>query len=303
MQYRREIDGLRAVAVLPVILFHAKVPFFDGGYVGVDVFFVISGFLITSIILGELEAGRFSLAVFYERRARRILPGLLLVIAVSVPVGWLVLPPGELTVFSRSIAAVALFSSNFFFWQDGAYFATAAEVKPLLHTWSLAVEEQYYLLFPLIVMATWRFGRRRLGWLLALGAGVSLLASQIASVRFPNANFFFSPTRAWELAIGAGLALPRPDSASNALSRPVREMLAAVGLSLILLAVLMFDSDTKLPSVLGLVPTCGAALVIVCARPDTIIGRYLATRLMVGIGMISYGAYLWHQPVFAFVRY
>jgi peptidoglycan/LPS O-acetylase OafA/YrhL len=161
MIYRREIDGLRAIAVVPVILFHAGVTVFSGGYVGVDVFFVISGYLITSILIGELEQGNFSIARFYERRARRILPALFFVMLCCIPFAWMWMLPSELKDFSQSIAAVVFFASNVLFWREEGYFAPTAELKPLLHTWSLAVEEQYYLLFPVFLLLAWRFGRNR----------------------------------------------------------------------------------------------------------------------------------------------
>lgn len=159
MIYRREIDGLRAVAVLPVVLFHAGFELFSGGYVGVDIFFVISGYLITTIILAELENDRFSLTGFYERRARRILPALALVVLACIPAALWLMNPAQLTDFSNSIIAVSLFSSNLLFWRESGYFSAAAEEKPLLHTWSLAVEEQYYILFPLFLMLLWRSRR------------------------------------------------------------------------------------------------------------------------------------------------
>ena len=160
MNYRREIDGLRALAVLPVILFHAGFETFSGGFVGVDVFFVISGYLITTIILAELEQGRFSIVNFYERRARRILPALFLVMLVCIPFAWIWLLPSDMKDFSQSLIAVAIFASNILFWRESGYFDTAAELKPLLHTWSLAVEEQYYVLFPLFLMLFWKLGKR-----------------------------------------------------------------------------------------------------------------------------------------------
>ena len=168
MGYRREIDGLRAVAVLPVILFHAGFATFSGGFVGVDVFFVISGYLITTNILAELEQGKFSIVNFYERRARRILPALFLVMLVCVPCAWFWLLPRPMEEFSKSLVALSLFVSNVLFWRESGYFASEAELKPLLHTWSLSVEEQYYVLFPLFLMTAWRLGRRWILFILAL---------------------------------------------------------------------------------------------------------------------------------------
>ena len=206
MKYRPEIDGLRALAVVPVILFHAGFEYFRGGFVGVDVFFVISGYLITTIIVSEQEAGTFSLLNFYERRARRILPALFLVMLVSTIAAYFWLAAPDLKDFSRSLMAVSVYLSNFLFLQETGYWDTEGELKPLLHTWSLAVEEQYYLLFPPFLMLMWRYRKRWMfGSILVIGV-ISLLASQWGSHRFPSANFFLLPTRAWELAIGAGIA-------------------------------------------------------------------------------------------------
>jgi peptidoglycan/LPS O-acetylase OafA/YrhL len=301
--YRREIDGLRAFAVLPVILFHAGFQLFSGGFVGVDVFFVISGYLITTIILSELESGRFSIIRFYERRARRLLPALFFVMLVSLPFAWLFLMPSELTSFSRSITAVSLFVSNFFFWRDGSYFETAAELKPLLHTWSLAVEEQYYVIFPLFLMTLWRFGKRFIVWTVSIAAIISLAFAQAGSVLRPVPTFFMLPTRAWEVAIGALVAfqLARRDLRVPALR--YRQGAALLGFMMLLASIATFDSHTPFPSVYTILPTLGTALMILYARPDTHIGKLLGWKVFVGIGLISYSAYLWHQPLFAFTRY
>jgi len=206
MKYRAEIDGLRAIAVLPVILFHAGFDLFSGGFIGVDVFFVISGYLITTIILTEKEQGTFSLTNFYERRARRILPALFLVILVSLPFSWVLLFPPDMKDFSQSLVAITFFSSNILFWQETGYWGAANELKPMLHTWSLAVEEQYYVLFPLFLMSMWRFRRR---WILIsfmVISVISLAAAQWGAYNIPTAIFFILPTRGWELAIGAVIA-------------------------------------------------------------------------------------------------
>src|SRR5436190_12165568 len=195
MSYRPEVDGLRAVAVLPVMLFHAGFAAFGGGFVGVDVFFVISGYLITTIILNEQAAGTFTLARFYERRARRILPALFLVIAACVPLAWLVLPERDWHDFTRSVAAVSVFASNILFWRESNYFDIDAELKPLLHTWSLAVEEQYYLLYPLCLTIAWRFGLRAIGAALVAATVISLALAQVAVVRMPAATFYLLPPR------------------------------------------------------------------------------------------------------------
>ncbi|MGL4603794.1 MAG: acyltransferase family protein [Iodobacter sp.] len=203
MKYRREIDGLRALAVLPVILFHAGFETFSGGFVGVDIFFVISGYLITTIILSELEQDKFSIVNFYERRARRILPVLFLVMLVCIPFAWLYLLPGDMKDFSQSLVAVSVSASNILFWRESGYFDTAAELKPLLHTWSLAVEEQYYFLFPLFLMLFWKLGKRWIVVTLGLLFVISLTVAQWAAYAKPTAAFFLLPTRGWELLIGA----------------------------------------------------------------------------------------------------
>jgi len=300
--YRREIDGLRALAVVPVILFHAGFETFSGGFVGVDVFFVISGYLITSIILSEKEAGNFSLVRFYERRARRILPALFLVLALCIPFAWLWLQPKEMKDFSESVGAVALFLSNQLFLSESGYFDTAAELKPLLHTWSLAVEEQYYLLFPLLIMATWRFGKRSTVGLLVVIAVLSLALAQWAAYNKPEAAFFILPTRAWELAIGAFTAFHFARRQETCLSNGLQQAGSAAGLLLIVFAVFAFGKGTPFPGLYALVPTLGAALIVLFAFPSTLVGAMLGSKAFVGIGLISYSAYLWHQPLFAFAR-
>jgi len=206
MNYRREIDGIRALAVIPVIFFHAGFSLFSGGYVGVDVFFVISGYLITGIVMAEVTRGTFSIADFYERRIRRILPALFLVVVVCVPVAFLVLLPADLKEFGQSLIAVATFSSNVFFWSQSGYFHGAAELKPLLHTWSLAVEEQFYVLFPLLLLFMWRWGRKWTVAILLTLAVASLLLAEWGALNKPIATFFLLPTRAWELLLGSLVA-------------------------------------------------------------------------------------------------
>jgi len=205
LSYRGEIDGLRAVAVLPVILFHSGLQWMPGGYVGVDVFFVISGFLITSILVRELDAGKFSILNFYERRARRILPALFLVMAMTAVLGTILMLPYELRDFGRSMIAVLAFVSNFFFWRETDYFATAAEQLPLLHTWSLSVEEQFYILFPLMLWLFWRYWRGGLIPVMVVVSLASLALAEIMVHRSPAAVFYLLPTRGWELGSDADL--------------------------------------------------------------------------------------------------
>jgi peptidoglycan/LPS O-acetylase OafA/YrhL len=297
MQYRREIDGLRAVAVIPVVLFHAGFEIFSGGYVGVDVFFVISGYLITSIIISELEQGDFSIVRFYERRARRILPALFFVILCCIPFAWIWMVPSELNDFGRSVVAVSLFASNILFWRETDYFEPAAEEQPLLHTWSLAVEEQYYMLFPLFLVLVWRFGHTRVFYLVAAIGAASLLLSEWGWRNSPTANFYLAPTRVWELLAGSLCAFVQFGGEQKR-----NDILAALGLGLIVLAILAFDDATPFPSIYALVPVGGTALIILFGANGTWTARLLSSRPLVGIGLISYSVYLWHQPLFAFAR-
>lgn len=308
MHYRREIDGLRALAVVPVIAFHAGIGWFSGGFVGVDVFFVISGYLITSIILAEQAKGQFSLVRFYERRARRILPALLLVVAVCIPVAWVLLLPNDYFDFSESLVAVAAFASNILFNLRSGYFEADAELKPLLHTWSLGVEEQFYLLFPLLLMGLARLGFRAMVAVLAAIGVTSFVAAEWGSVHDPNGAFFLLPFRAWELVVGALLALResrfRGAPSGGAAPAPWRaEAASALGLAMVAAAVFLIDQDTPFPGRYALLPTLGTALLIVAATPATRVGRWLGHPALVAIGLMSYSAYLWHHPLFAFARH
>ncbi len=302
MKYRGEIDGLRTLAVLPVILFHSGYSMFSGGYVGVDVFFVISGYLITTILISELNDGNFSIVRFYERRARRILPALFFVMLISILFAWTFLNPFELISFSKSVSAVSLFVSNIFFWRDGGYFETAAELKPLLHTWSLAVEEQYYIFFPVFLLLIWNFGRYAVLKIIVSLAILSLLAAQIFSVYKPVPNFFLLPSRGWELALGAIAAFIWAENKQSRVKSSTKQFLSSTGLVLILISVFTFGNSTPSPSLYTLAPTIGAMLVILYADVNTITYTILRSPPFVGVGLISYSAYLWHQPVLAFAR-
>lgn len=305
MRYRPEIDGLRAIAVAPVILFHGGFDLFSGGFVGVDVFFVISGYLITGIIINEMASGTFSLVNFWERRARRILPALFFLVLACLPFAWLWFTPEDFRGFAKSMIAVSTFWSNFLFWDESGYFDTAAELKPLLHTWSLAVEEQYYIIFPLFLLAIWQFGKRQVLGLLAFIFALSLGMAHWGSYHYPAATFFLPHTRTWELLIGAFVAFflqTRPDW-NNQPASPMVQIAGLAGLGLIGTAVFAFDHNTPFPGLFALVPTVGTALIILFARPGSLANWALSLRPLVGIGLISYSAYLWHQPLFAFVKY
>lgn len=303
MRYRREIDGLRALAVIPVVLFHAGFTAFQGGFVGVDVFFVISGYLITSIVLEENRRGTFTLRAFYIRRARRILPALLVVLACSGPAAWFLLLPSDTRDFAESVLAALFFVSNVLFWLESGYFDTASTLKPLLNTWSLGVEGQFYLLFPLFALLVLRKRGERGLWLGALaGFALSLGAAQWLTSSSPAAAFYLLPTRAWELLLGVLVALvldrwPAPFGARLA------GLLALLGIGAILLAVFAYDATVPFPGLPALLPTLGAALVILGARSGTLAQAILGNRLLVGIGLISYSLYLWHYPLFVFHRW
>ena len=300
MKYRPDIDGLRAVAVIPVILFHAGFAPFSGGFIGVDVFFVISGFLITSILIRELEDESFTLLGFYERRARRILPILLFVTFCCIPVAWYTMLPAEYQDFSRSLVALSVFASNVLFYLEDGYFSLSAEDKPLLHTWSLAVEEQYYLFFPVFLWLMWRFRKRNIVVVIGLIAIVSFLLSETITQKFASfqdASFYLLPTRAWELLAGAiaAFVMYRFTIRHNA-------YLGAAGLIAIMIAIFLFDHDTPFPGVYAILPIAGTVAVILFSDRGGWVHRLLSSRILVGVGLISYSAYLWHQPLFAFAR-
>ncbi|WP_067104533.1 MULTISPECIES: acyltransferase family protein [Microbulbifer] len=299
--YRRDIDGLRAVAVLPVLFAHAGLPGFSGGFVGVDVFFVISGFLITGILLREIGEGRFSLANFYERRARRILPALFAVLLVSLITGWFVLPPEPFKELAQSVLATVFFVSNFWFWQSTEdYFGTDAEWQPLLHTWSLSVEEQFYLGFPLLLC--WLVARGRRSVLLGvvsvcvLSLGLSVWATKAQ----PFANYFLTPSRVWELGLGALIALGALPPARRQWQA---ELAAGLGLAMIFASVFFYDARTPFPGLAALLP-CGGAAALIWAggQGQTATGRLLSWWPLVAVGLISYSLYLWHWPVLVLMR-
>jgi len=304
LKHRTDIDGLRALAIIPVVLNHAGFELFSGGYVGVDVFFVISGYLITSIIISESKSGSFTFLGFYERRVRRILPALFAVLFACLLVTWFWMPPTEFKEFSVSIITVSLFVYNLFYIHLHSYFTPEAGEQPLLHTWSLAVEEQYYLLIPLLIVLFWNFKRQWLIAFILLVATISFCVSEYGSRYHSAANFYLTPSRAWELLIGTLLAFINTNKAVYLrLSNNLNNVLSFSGLLAIFYSILFFDSATRFPSAYTLFPTIGTALIIGFASPQTIVAKILSLKIFVGIGLISYSVYLWHQPLFAYARF
>jgi len=299
--YRADIDGLRAIAVLTVVIFHIQASLIPGGYVGVDIFFVISGYLIAGILLRDLEAHRFSIRTFYERRARRIFPALFATLMVTLAIAAAIYMPFDFRNFSGSLTASVLFGSNIFFWWNTGYFDQTSELKPLLHTWSLGVEEQYYLIFPLILSTLYRFARRWLVTAMVVLAAVSLAVSVYQVANAPDAAFYLPFGRLWELLVGASLAIGRwPQLRSTAL----RNGAMVVGLAMIVVSLFMFTPATPFPGFAALLPTIGAGLLIYGGRDgQSAIRAAMSNPVSVFFGKISYSLYLVHWPVMAFFRY
>ncbi len=297
--YRRDIDGLRSIAILPVLLYHAGIAGVSGGYVGVDVFFVISGFLITGIISREIDAGSFSIVRFYERRARRILPALVTMLVAVFCAGLFFYFPADLTQLAKSAVMTLAFLSNLFFFQTTGYFASAADTMPLLHTWSLAVEEQFYIGFPILLILIARFAPTMRTMIVATIALFSLALAIWFQNDRTGFGFYMLPPRAWELFVGSLLAIGAVPAVTNS---KAREAISLGGLAAILFAVFTYTKDTAFPGLSAIPPVLGAAALIHCA-PGTLVGRLLSSALAVGIGLISYSLYLWHWPVIVFTEY
>ncbi len=312
LDYRADLDGLRAVAVVPVILFHLGFPYTPGGYVGVDVFFVLSGYLITRQIALELDQGHFSLLGFYDRRIRRLFPALFAMLFVSTIIALFVLLPRDLDGFGESLVAAVLSISNFYFWSERDYFAPAAETMPLLHTWSLSVEEQFYILFPALLLLAWPFGRAHVRHGLIALAALSFVASIWITRVAPDAAFYLLPTRAWELLIGSLLAL---SPAATPIPPRLRTVATSIGLAGIGAAVFTYHAGTRFPGFAAALPAVGCAVIIWAgqvpltssAAPRTpsqpLVTRLLAWRPLVFVGLISYSLYLWHWPLIVFARH
>ena len=300
--YRADIDGLRALSVLAVMLYHAEFDFFAGGFIGVDVFFVISGYLITQMVLSDFAKGNFSIQHFYERRVRRILPALLTMLLATTPLAYIFFSSELLVDYSATLLGATWFSSNFVFWGEAGYFDRASEYKPLLHTWSLGVEEQFYLLFPGLLWVFYKFKGQMLG--LALVVAASFLAAQVGLIQEAEWPFYMLISRAWELGLGAMLAaaLTHPRISAVLVAGLWAELLALSALLAILVPVMTFSELTATPGPLLLFPTLGACLLIWSAPQTRYLRGLLSLKWVVGLGLISYSLYLWHQPVLVFSR-
>jgi peptidoglycan/LPS O-acetylase OafA/YrhL len=299
VKHRAEIDGLRAVAVLPVLLFHTGYEIFAGGYLGVDVFFVISGYLITSIIDGEMREGRFSFIRFYERRARRILPALVAMTLACIAAGLWLMTPTQLYSMALTVGALTVFASNILYALQDSYFAESNLLDPLIHTWSLAIEEQYYVVAPVIMLVLWRAAPRLVVHAFVVIAVGTLLYAESRTRGGDQAAYYLLTTRAWELAAGGLLALA--EARTGRTSR-VAAWGAGLGLLAMLASFAMFSARSPHPGFATLLPVGGAAAVIWFCDGRDAVSRLLSSRVLVGIGLISYSLYLWHQPVYAFAR-
>jgi len=301
VNYRADIDGLRAIAVTPVLLFHSGVGLFGGGFVGVDVFFVISGYLITSMLVQDFRNGTFSIVSFYERRIRRIFPALFVVIGFSLIVAFKIMMPSDFKELGKSALAASLFASNVLFNRNTDYFAAPAEIAPLLHTWSLSVEEQFYISFPIFLFFVFRFLRAR--WTMAIVPILILsFSANIWGVnKYPVDVFYLAPTRAWELMLGSLLAVGAFPPMSNQL---LRSSFSLVGLGLIAWGVFSLSADVSFPGWNALYPCVGAGLIIYSGiGGQSIVGRVLEKKPLVLLGLISYSLYLWNWVLIAFIKY
>ena len=309
INYRPEIDGLRAIAVIAVILYHAQINFFEniffaGGFIGVDIFFVISGYLITSLIIKELfQTNKFSFPYFYERRFRRLIPVLFFVMLASLPLGWSLLLPTSFVEFAKSIISSIAFGSNFFFYfSEIQYAAEDSFLKPFLHTWSLSVEEQFYIIFPILFVLLFKYFRKNIFYIVIIFIIISILFANATSLSNQSLSFYILPTRGWELLSGSLLAYLEYTKGKDTSKPIIKDLLTITGLMLIILSFLYFTDDTLHPSYLTIVPILGVCIIIWFADKSTLVGKILSTKIFVGLGLISYSLYLWHYPSFAFAR-
>ncbi|GLR72894.1 acyltransferase family protein [Agaribacter marinus] len=301
IKYRPDIDGLRAIAVSSVLLFHFGFYSLSGGYAGVDIFFVISGYLITSITLKDLDGGNFNFAHFYEKRMRRLFPALFGMIIASFIFAYLLFMPDEFKEFGQSAIATSIYLSNFFFWLKSDYFSGPSELKPLLHTWSLAVEEQYYFIFPILLAFLHQNLKKHIAKILVFLILISFIAGTLVLKSSPSAAFYVSPLRFWELLAGSSLAVALNNNKLN--FKKLSNTMSYIGASLIAFAIWYLDKTSSFPGYLALLPVIGTLLLIAAGPNDSYISRMLSSPLFVYLGKISYSLYLWHWPVVVFYGY
>jgi len=309
LNYRPEIDGLRAIAVVAVILYHTQFDIsgyeiFQGGFIGVDIFFVISGYLIASIIIKELNiSGTFSFKNFYARRIRRILPALIAVMFISFPFAWFYLLPNNFVDYSKSILYSLGFSSNYYFWSLGrTYEDINSLIKPFLHTWSLSVEEQFYIIFPIVLLIIFKYCKNYLAPILIISLFLSLIIADFGSRNYPGSTFYFLPTRSWELLAGSILAFFEIKLGHRSRNNILNLVLPCFGLILIIHSIIFFYDQMFHPSFYTLSPVVGVCLIIWFSDSKEITTKLLSSKLFIGVGLISYSLYLWHYPILAFDR-
>lgn len=306
INYRQEINGLRAIAVLAVLFFHAEfiingINLFQGGFIGVDIFFVISGYLITSIIIQDLKDKKFSFLNFYERRARRILPILCLILIFTFIFSWYLFLPLEMEKYSSSALSSILFSSNFWFYDQADYWNNLGSIKPLLHTWSLSLEEQFYIFFPLIVFFFWKYLKKYLLILFSLSIVISLFIANEYSVKEPEYSFYLMPARIWELLSGSIMAILEINYGRKRY-HSYNKFAPLLGLLLIFYSITFFSEETIHPSLNTLIPILGAVLIIWFSEENNLVTKFLSSKLLVLVGLISYSLYMWHYPIFEFYK-
>ncbi len=299
--YRKDIDGLRAISVVAVLLNHAGIYSFSGGFIGVDVFFVISGYLITAIIAREIQSNEFSLVRFYERRIRRILPALFVVIAFTVAVSAIMYDVEKFLDFGKSVIATTLFVSNINFWKESGYFDAPSQLKPLLHTWSVGVEEQFYIFFPLFMFVLYRYAKKLSSYILAAIAVISFWFAVQGIASDPSSAFYLAHLRAWELLVGSMLAI---NIFPAEFGKKYSNIIGIAGLVLIAIPIFQYSESTKFPGLSALAPVCGAAFILSSGvEGKSLVGRFLGMPPLVFIGKISYSLYLWHWPLIIFAKY
>ncbi|TCK62362.1 acyltransferase family protein [Seleniivibrio woodruffii] len=303
MRYRADIDGLRSVAIIPVVLYHAGMNMFSGGFIGVDVFFVISGYLITSIILNDIEKDKFSISQFYFRRIKRIFPALYFFLTVTTLFCFFFYLPEDFRAYGKSLFGSVFFISNIVFWRESGYFDTSSEMKPLLHTWSLSVEEQFYIFYPVMLLILAKYFKKRYSGAVIVVFILSFMLSIFATPKAASASFYLLPTRAWELMLGALLALNVLPQTNNF---KLLNIASLCGITMVLIGVFAYDQSTLFPGIAALLPCGGTALIIYSGISDSqkpFINRLLSFKLFVIIGLVSYSWYLWHWALFAFKNY